>query len=164
MTGKYPLILNGIKQGTLTITQKGAKYHFHAFCPGISPLVRLSVYGGNKEGYLGVMQPEEDGLHLRRDLSKSALVNFPTQIEYAGAAGEAPQHKKTTRAEAAQALPSAEDDTFWQPDAMGFLWTIKDGERLCAVPKHFGIAVYGKELEEKNISGTQYRIFIFEKK
>ena len=50
----YPITIDGEDAGTLRVEQRGARTVFTAEC-GMSPeLLRISVYGGGKEGYLGV--------------------------------------------------------------------------------------------------------------
>ena len=46
-----------------------------------------NVYGGGKEGYLGVMTPENGVLTLHRRLTRAALAAFPAEIELAAEAG-----------------------------------------------------------------------------
>ena len=61
-TGEYPVYLRGERAGTVRISNEGIRYIVDAFCPHADGLVRLSLYGGGGEGYLGVMQPENGGL------------------------------------------------------------------------------------------------------
>ena len=58
MSETYPVLINGEKKGTLTVSREGLTTRFDAKCEDPGTLVRLSVYGGGKEGYLGVMTPE----------------------------------------------------------------------------------------------------------
>lgn len=161
MVGKYPVMLNEKESGTLTITRQGVKYNFDAFCPDTDVFIRLSVYGNGKEGYLGVMQPENGGMRLRRSLSLNAVSKFPEKISYAGQRGERPKVK-------IQPAPSQvpekvlEVDTLWSADALGVLWCEEYGQSLCAVPKRLGIVYQGEELPERDIEGTNYRVFKFE--
>ena len=58
----YPITIDGEDAGTLRVEQRGARTVFTAEC-GMSPeLLRISVYGGGKEGYLGVLAPEDGAL------------------------------------------------------------------------------------------------------
>ena len=79
----YPLIIDGIDAGTLSVSEEGLYTCFEAHAGEHEGLVRLWVCGGGERTYLGVMQPWSGGLYLRRRLSRSELKDFPTQIEYA---------------------------------------------------------------------------------
>ena len=81
-----PVILNGRECGTLELRRDGPFTLFEARCERQPELTRLWVFGGGRRGYLGVLQPEGDGLALRRRLSRAAMRSFPDKIEYAGAA------------------------------------------------------------------------------
>lgn len=84
---EHPIIIDGNAAGSLTVTEDGLFTVFEATLPGCGELLRLSVYGGGREGYLGVMQPWSGGLYLRRRLSRSELRRIPEVIEYAAPAG-----------------------------------------------------------------------------
>lgn len=84
---EHPIIIDGNAAGSLTVTEDGLFTVFEATLPGYGELLRLSVYGGGREGYLGVMQPWSGGLYLRRRLSRSELRRMPEAIEYAAPAG-----------------------------------------------------------------------------
>ena len=88
MEGTYPLLLDGVRAGELTVTAEGGWTVFDVRCEGASGLVRVSVYGAGREGYLGVLAPDGEAMTLRRRLSRSALRDFPPEIEYAGRAAE----------------------------------------------------------------------------
>ena len=66
MSETYPVLINGEKKGTLTVSREGLTTRFDAKCEDPGTLVRLSVYGGGKEGYLGVMTPENGVLTRSR--------------------------------------------------------------------------------------------------
>lgn len=87
MTGTYPVLLDGKHKGTLRVTQEGLNTLFEVRCEHPGRMVRLSVYGQGREGYLGVPAPEGGSLVLRRRLSRAAMAGFPETIEYAGEAG-----------------------------------------------------------------------------
>lgn len=84
---EHPIIIDGNAAGSLTVSEDGLFTVFEATLPGYGELLRLSVYGGGREGYLGVMQPWSGGLYLRRRLSRSELRRMPEVIEYAAPAG-----------------------------------------------------------------------------
>lgn len=88
LTGNYPIILEGKETGTLNVSQEGLFWYFEASSDACDGIVRLSVYGDDGEGYLGVMEPKENRLRLKKKLSRSALSDFPGKISYAGKQGE----------------------------------------------------------------------------
>ena len=87
MEGKYPIMIDDALAGTLEVTKKGAMTVFDARCRGTDELLRLSVYGDDGEGYLGVMVPEGGEMRLRRSLSPLSMRGFPEEIVAAGPAG-----------------------------------------------------------------------------
>ncbi len=84
----YPLILDGKEIGTVCVHGEGGWTLFDACGETVPGIVRISVYGGGKEGYLGVLAPEDGGLALHRRFSRNAMRGFPEPIEYAGRAGQ----------------------------------------------------------------------------
>ena len=152
MSEEYPVILDGKNVGKLSISTAGGKTVFDAFCPGMTRLIRLSVYGCGREGYLGVMQPENGGMRLRKLMSTKELTGFPQQIDHAGC-----QNEVLTSQQSDQATQKKEYETIWRQDVLGLLWTNERGEVLCAIPRHMGIAHMGTELPPRVIEGTEYR-------
>ena len=88
MTGTYPVLLDGKHKGTLRVTQEGLNTIFEIRCEHPGRMVRLSVYGQGREGYLGVPAPEGSSLVLRRRLSRAAMAGFPEKMVAGGAGGE----------------------------------------------------------------------------
>ena len=84
----YPIMLDGEAAGRLTVERQGSLTVFEADCDMREGLIRLSVYGGGREGYLGVLAPEDGRLTLRKRLSRSQTREFPERIERVGRAGE----------------------------------------------------------------------------
>lgn len=84
LSGKYPIFADGGTIGELTVSAEGAFTLFRAQTLAMDGLFRLSVYGGGKEGYLGVMKPNGDGLELSRRLSRVSLLDFPDAITHGG--------------------------------------------------------------------------------
>ena len=83
----YPIILEGELWGKLTADPKGARTVFQAECRMREELTRISVYGGGREGYLGLLTPEGGKLCLTKALSRADLRDFPDPIEFAGLSG-----------------------------------------------------------------------------
>ena len=161
MTGEYPVILDGTKAGNLNISKQGVKFIFDAFCPDTDKLIRLSVYGDSGEGYLGVMQPDNGGMRLHREMSKNSLLQFPRDIKYAARSGEK-REKQKPQQKPNMAPPKKDNDTYWRKDWLDMLWTNENGVTLCAVPRRLKIACYGEELPSRTIEGVDYRIFKIE--
>lgn len=155
MIGQYPVIIDGKNCGKLTVSQKGLKYSFEATAKlDTSEIIRLSIYGGEKSAYLGVMQPKGNVLWLYRELSRAELANLPEKIDYVSNQKPQSQTKKQVQ------KPSSSDDLVWRKNPVGLLWTVQNGKNLCAIPKHFGIAAYGEELKPREIEGVVHRVFV----
>ena len=101
MEGKYPIMIDDALAGTLEVTKKGAMTVFDARCRGTDELLRLSVYGDDGEGYLGVMVPEGGEMRLRRSLSPLSMKGFPKEIVAAGPAGRGNAGQQGTAEETA---------------------------------------------------------------
>lgn len=117
----YPIVIDGAPAGTLRVEQRGALRQFDADCAMRPDLVRLSVYGGGREGYLGVLAPEGDRLTLHRAMSRAQLRGFPAEIQRVERAGlppeqpresaapsETPHEAETAEAELSEAEAAAE--------------------------------------------------------
>lgn len=87
-SGNYPLILAGETAGEVKVSREGVYWSFEANCEKREELVRLSVYGEGKEGYLGIMEPAAEELRLSRRLSRANMKGFPGQITHGGQRGE----------------------------------------------------------------------------
>ena len=72
----YPLIIDGIDAGTLSVSEEGLYTCFEARAGEHDGLVRLWVCGGGECAYLGIMQPWSGGLYLRRRQSDDSLHNL----------------------------------------------------------------------------------------
>lgn len=84
---EYPIMLGGREAGRLSVCAEGLFTVYEATIPGRQELLRLSVYGGGLEGYLGVMQPHSGGLYLRRRMSRAQAKAMPPRPEYAAPSG-----------------------------------------------------------------------------
>ena len=141
---------------------------FIAECPMQSEVIRLSVYGGGEEGYLGVPLPEGGVLKLDKKLSPFAMKSFPKSIDHCALAGEKPedtQPEETVeeaheeKAEEA-AVETAEDNTFWYASSDGALVS-RSGEReMVALPT--GDARLPRDIpgQPRIIEGKEYLVYI----
>lgn len=168
MEGMYPLLIDGRESGELRVTRRGALTLFEAEAEDGGGILRLSVYGGGREGYLGVMSPSGEGrVALRRQLSRAALRDFPEQIEYAAPAGAAPAVTEPEPGPEPESAPEPEPGQDEGPEG-GLIWysspdgtlSAHDGRRLLValpaddarVPAWAGDVV-------RSINGRKYVVF-----
>ena len=150
------------------MTRRGALTLFEAEAEDGGGILRLSVYGGGREGYLGVMSPSGEGrIALRRQLSRAALRDFPEQIEYAAPAGAAPAVTEPEAGPEPESAPEPEPGQDEGPEG-GLIWysspdgtlSAHDGRRLLValpaddarVPAWAGDVV-------RSINGRKYVVF-----
>ena len=74
--------INQEPAGELTVTREGLYTVLEAEAPDCGGLVRLWAHGGGESAYLGVMEPGDSGLLLRRRLTRRELAAFPDPIEF----------------------------------------------------------------------------------
>lgn len=163
---EYPIILEGRQQGVLKVGQEGLFTVFEAHCPRRGGLIRLSVYGEGREGYLGIMQPLNGGLYLKKKLSRSRLSAFPDRLEFAGESGQRLSVEKAgaDRGEstgAAETPPSPKEsrggERCWQRQRDGSL-VCREGESfILALPVRLRHNVEGVSVTE--IEGQAYMLF-----
>ena len=101
----YPLLLGGEKAGTLRIEQQGLYTCMEVTAAAREGLLRIWVQGGGREAYLGVLQPGEEGLYLRRRLSRRELADFPQVIEQASDRQLPPQEEVNITQESSELIP-----------------------------------------------------------
>ena len=165
MSETCPIRLRGETRGTLTVMEEGLATVFSARCEDPGRLVRLSVYGEGREGYLGVMEPENGALVLRRKLTRAAMAGFPEKIEYAaeaGSAAAAPPEKK----EAPSPSPrprGRETEILWHRVGDGSLYTALGDKEYRAIPMASHGLPLNKMAERRVIEGVEYAVFPLEK-
>ncbi len=93
-TGTYPIFIDERETGTVSVAKEGLFWCFEAQSETVPDMVRLSVFGEGGEGYLGVMEPKDGLLWLRKKLSKSAVSGFPFPITHGGRKGVGQQFPK----------------------------------------------------------------------
>lgn len=175
---EYPIIIDGAEAGTLNVTAEGLFTVFEANVQAREGLVRLSVYGGGQEGYLGVMQPWSGGLYLRRRLSRRECAALPREIEYAGRAGAADRvHEEAAPEQTYDAPPAAEEKPAEEvapspaalpipDDAEELLWFTRPDGTLTAFDGRSCIVAIPAKLRRRapgavlrRIGGTVYMLF-----
>lgn len=158
---KIPIRLDGEIRGELHISEEGLMTRFDARCADPGRLLRLSVYGGGKEGYLGVMEPENGALCLHRKLSRAERAKLPETLEYAAEAGErsAPASPKSAPRRQPNRPQSREGDTLWRQVGDGSLYAETPEGRFRAIPAAaFGLPAAGA-VERRRIEGVEYLIY-----
>ena len=180
MEGVYPIMIDGTLAGKLTVTAQGARTVFSAECRLLPGIIRISVYGGGKEGYLGVLVPEDGKLTLKKTMSPVQLRDFPAVIDCADRAGLAAQYCEEAVPESAEAEPTpeeaapqivpepqtpelpadeAEDDLYWYSSPDGALVRF-DGERnLIALPAGDPRIPEGRGGQRRTVDGREYMVF-----
>lgn len=177
----YPLLLGGEKAGTLRIEQQGLYTCMEVTAEAREGLLRIWVQGGGREAYLGVLQPEGEGLSLRRRLSRRELAAFPQVIEQASDQQLPPQGVNITQEPQALALPllpapapalksepqpepepqvasTVEPPTLiWQERRDGSLVAKEGSHTLLALPARLRRAPQGADL--RCIGGREYLVF-----
>ncbi len=176
MLGTYPITINGEKCGELTVSKEGAYTRFVADCVSFGGVIRLSVYGGGVEGYLGVPMPVEGRLHLDKRLSPASMRSFPKAIERCTLAGEKPKPEaappqvcvsEPAPAQAPEKIPEEpcekrenSDDTFWYATTDGALVS-REGEReMVALPPEDERVPKDFPGQPRIIDGKEYLVYI----
>lgn len=106
----YPLLLNGEEAGILHVERQGLYTCMEARSGFREGLRRIWVQGGGQEAYLGLLQPAEGGLYLRRRMSRQEMRAFPQMIQQASDRRLPPQEEvdiihKTQKPPLALTLP-----------------------------------------------------------
>ena len=152
-----PILLDGEKCGELEIRREGAYTLFSAACAPRPGLHRLSVFGGGRSGYLGVLVREGDVLSLRRRLSRAAMSGFPGTIEYAAdRESPPPQAPARQKAESPPPPPPGRSEA-WQLCPDGTMIGADERGALLALPCALRRRVPGVDLRE--IGGRLYLVF-----
>lgn len=176
----YPLLLGGEEAGRLHVEQQGLYTCMEVSAEAREGLLRIWVQGGGREAYLGVMQPGESGMSLRRRLSRREMAAFPTVIEQASDQ-KLPVEKLATTAEPPEKVPAPEppepeaepeaqaepenvpeaqaepNALLWRARRDGSLVAEEGGHRLLALPASLRHAPQGADL--RRIGGREYLVF-----
>ena len=101
--------INQKPAGTLTISQEGLYTVFEVTAEA-DGLVRLWVHGNGKSAYLGIMEPTDSGLYLRRRLSRRELAAFPDPIEFVSDCERKSLHNNDVNNDGDRQASSAEEE------------------------------------------------------
>lgn len=116
---EYPVYISGERVGTLVIGTEGIRTRFSVCCKYKSGLIRLSLFGGGRSFYLGLLEPDGDELRLERRFSRAQLRELPQYIEYAADI---------------ELRRDGEGDTLWYPAACGALVSFDGDSSMIALP------------------------------
>lgn len=164
MEGVYPIWIDGETVGKLTVHAAGGRTAFSAVCRPMEGVVRISVYGGGREGYLGVLAPENGALTLEKSLSRAAMREFPAAIERVERAGMQelplpPQPDPETPPESAE-VPEDTSGLSWYASPDGAL-VAHDGARdLIALPVGDSRIPPNLPGRSRTIEGRDYVVYI----
>ena len=179
----YPLLLSGEKAGMLRVEQQGLYTCMEVSAGAREGLLRVWVQGGGREAYLGILQPGEEGLYLRRRLSRRELADFPQVIEQASDRQLPTQEEVYITKELAESIPppspAPAPETFdpaptpepepkpesaieppaliWREQRDGSLVAKEGNYTLLALPARLRSAPQGADL--RRIGGREYLVF-----
>ena len=162
MEGVYPVIIDSAVCGKLKVEREGAYTRFTARCPMRAEVIRLSVYGEGREGYLGVPLPEDGEMCLVKRFSPAALRDFPEKIDHCGLAGEKPEEPGGKDAEAAGEAPAQEreEGTLWFASADGALVSRGEEGEMVALPLGDERVPENIPGQPRIIEGKEYLVYI----
>lgn len=153
----YPVMFAGKRTGTLSVRREGLYTLFEVHTGRIDGLHRLWLHGGGRCFCLGVLEPDGDGMMLKRRFSGRELTALPEPIEYVSD-GELTEN----RTEPAPAAVSAEEEgteggLLWYRGADGCLTAFDGDRRLIALPSALARIPGGADV--RIIEGRQYIVF-----
>ena len=164
MEGTYPIIIKGENSGELRVLKEGAYTRFLADCQDYGELIRLSVYGEGKEGYLGVPMPKNGRLYLDKRLSPNAMRGFPEEIERCALAGEKPEAPKHEVEEAPSASIAGKEEneelTCWYATTDGALVCRDGAQEMVALPPEDERVPADIPGQPRIIEGKEYLVYI----
>lgn len=163
---EYPLYIRGQRRGELSVERDGLFTALEIWAESMEGMLRVSVYGEGREGYLGILQPRCGKLWLRKKLSRREMAALPEKIEYAAEAGlkrpgeaaaapEPPAKEKPTASPASHA--EQEDELLWFTRPDGTLRAFDGKHTIVAIPAKLRREIPGAVL--KRIGGREYMLF-----
>lgn len=157
----YPIIKNGEEIGTLSVTKEGLLTIFEGYAKDEGEFLRLSVYGDGIEGKLGLMQPVDGVLKLKKSLSAAAMRSFPRKITMVAPSGLRQQGMKKER-QIKKVTEEKDDieDVLWFSMSDGCLRTTVQDKTLIAMPIEQINFPRGAKYDLRVIEGVEYVVFM----
>ncbi len=169
MYGTYPFIIDGREQGSLSVSPAGGYTLFTIDCAMQHEVIRVSVYGEGREGYLGVPAPHEGRMRLEKKFSPAAMADFPAKIDHAGLAGERQYAAEPAPVTEAVSLPGTAPEPAPEAEETGVIWYAasdgalvgRDGERdyVALLPEDPRVPP-DYPAEQRIIEGQEYLVYI----
>ena len=160
-----PILYENKPVGTLTAEPDGLYMVYHGVCtiPGCRRL-RLSVYGEDREAYLGLMLPDASGqLTLRRRLSRMERERLPKDPLFAAEEHSVFPELDPTRREPEppeETVPvPGEDDVFWHAGPDGTLYAVEGSQAWIAIPEARADVPPEARRLLRQIDGGKYLVF-----
>ena len=165
MEFSIPILYENRPVGTLTAERDGLYTVYTAVCavPDVSRL-RLSVYGEDREAYLGLMLPDGEGnLRLRKRLTRIERERLPTPPLFA-----AEEHAVFPELSPGPDLPPeapddtpepVPDDVFWHAGPDGTLYAVTDTQGWVAIPEARADVPPEARRLLREIDGGKYLVF-----
>ena len=144
----YPIYIDGIEQGKMTVHREGIYSCFDGEMRKQSGLVRLYIAGEGKTAYLGIAENTGDKTILRRRFSDAELKKFPGKIEYCTNRPGMQSHRTAHE---------PKQDSVWVKHTDGTLTAQKDGKMLVAFPAK--LRKSKKCIPTVQIDGREYVVF-----
>ena len=165
MTGKYPVFFEKSLWGELNVSSKGSMLVFEASCSMREGVLRISVYGQGREGYLGVLMPEGDRLCLRKAMSRNMLRDFPREIERVGLSGETTGTESTAQEPDGSSSEEEKhevcaEEVYWYSSPDGVLVGFDGEQGLVALPVGDERIPANHKGEVKTIEDREYVVYI----
>lgn len=145
--------LAGECSGRLSVRQEGLYTVIEVHTDKLDGLRRIWIHGGERHFCLGILQPDGDGMTLRRRFTRRELAALPDRIEYAS-----DEDGGETKPPAVNTAEHGEESgRLWYRSADGCL-TSRDGDRrLIAIPSALTVIPRGADV--RRIEGQQYIVF-----
>ena len=161
-----PILYENKPAGTLTAERDGLYTVYTAACtvPGVDRL-RLSVYGEDKEAYLGLMLPDgTGGLSLRKRLTRLERERLPEPPLFAAEEHAVfPELSADVRADQpdpAEAIPAPGDgDVLWHAGPDGTLYAVDGAQGWIAIPEARANVPPEARRLLREIDGGNYLVF-----
>ena len=161
-----PILYENKPVGTVSAEQDGLYTVYTAACtvPGLRRL-RLSLYGEDREAYLGLMLPDGSGqLTMRKRLSRLERERLPSPALFAAeentAFPELAPKAQEEPPEQEQTVPvPGEGDVLWHAGPDGTLYAVDGAQAWIAIPEaHADLPPEARRLL-REIDGARYLVF-----